>query len=63
MEKSGEVSHVEDAIESTKPSATVTDMPTSEKDVPLVVKLAHENDVHIRLGWRSWMIISLTCVW
>lgn len=54
--------HVNDAI-LTNDDSTISYPDRSEKDVPLVLKQAHENDFHIDLGWRSWTVIFLTCFW
>ncbi|KAF2181658.1 MFS general substrate transporter [Zopfia rhizophila CBS 207.26] len=59
MENKSEQIHVESAIEPVDTFTTSPDL--SQKDVPLVIKQAHENNFHINLGWRSWMIIFLTC--
>ncbi|KAF2205838.1 MFS general substrate transporter [Delitschia confertaspora ATCC 74209] len=42
-----------------EPAGPTADFPL--KDAPLVVRQAHENAFHIDLGWRSWLIILLTC--
>ena len=33
-----------------------------KKDVPQVVRDAHENVKHIKLGWRSYVLLFVTCV-
>ncbi|KAF2474092.1 MFS general substrate transporter [Lindgomyces ingoldianus] len=58
MEGKPEQVRIENTIE---PVETPSSPYLSQKDVPLVLKQAHENNFHIHLGWRSWLIIFLTC--